>query len=91
MKLIAEMTLEELQDYAAALEEEKTALEGQVTERDTSIAELTETNLALQKRNNTLFMQVEQGRKSSGPDQGQPEQVETCEDFALNKLKGVLR
>ena len=91
MKAIAEMSLEELQDYALELESKKTALETQLTEKDNSITELTDTNLKLQMRNNALFMQVEQGIKKTPQSQEDPEEVDTCEEYAIKNLKGVLR
>ena len=90
MKKIAEMTLEELQDYALQLETDKTSLEAQITEKDTSIKDLTDTNLMLQQRNNKLFMQVEQGQRAP-EEQEEPEKVETCEEFAINNMKGILK
>ena len=89
MKKIGEMTLEELQDYALQLEGDKATLEAQITEKDTSIKDLTDTNLMLQQRNNKLFMQVEQGQRA--PENNEPEKVETCEEFALNKMKGIIK
>ena len=91
MKAIAEMTLTELQDYALSLEQSKTALEGDLSAKDAEIAELRTTNTALQDRNNRLFMQVEQSVKGQDGEDSEPEPVETCEEFAMTKLKGIIR
>lgn len=90
MKKISEMSLEELQDYALQLETEKTSLTDQLGEKDGKIKELNDTNLLLQQRNNKLFMQVEQGQKED-PKPEEPEKVETCEEFALKNMKGILK
>lgn len=90
MKKISEMTLEELQDYALQLETQNTDLTAQLGEKDASIKELNDTNLLLQQRNNKLFMQVEQGQKED-PTPDEPEKVETCEEYALKNMKGILK
>jgi len=90
MKKISEMTLEELQDYALQLESDKTSLETQIGEKDASIKDLTDTNLMLQQRNNKLFMQVEQGQKEEETSE-EPEKVETCEEYAIKNMKGILK
>lgn len=77
---IAEMTLEELQDYALQLQEKNASLEEDKKVLTGSVEELTGLNKQLQKRNNDLFMRVSQGV----PDEGvkEVEKVETCEEFA---------
>lgn len=88
MKKIAEMTLEELQDYALQLEGEKKELSDQITAQQSSIDELNATNLALQQRNNRLFMQVEAGQKDP-QSSSDPQPVESCEEFAQRTVKEV--
>lgn len=89
MKKISEMSLEELQDYALKLEGEKQTLTDQVAEKQTTIDDLNATNLALQQRNNRLFMQVEQGTKDPAPTEEDPEDIESCEDFASRTVKEI--
>lgn len=93
MKKISEMTLTELQDYALTLEQSKTTLEADLTTKNGEIEELRKTNNALQDRNNKLFMQVEQSVKGTEgeEDEGDPAPVESCEEFALKNLKGLIR
>lgn len=88
MKPISEMTLEELQDYALELEGTNATLTEQNTALQNDKDELTKTNLALQQRNNRLFMQVEQGRKEPAKDED-PQPVESCEDFATRTVKEI--
>lgn len=84
---ISEMSLDELRDYALKLEEEKTA----ATEREhtltSSLNEANELNKTLQKRNNELFLKVEQQITGAGEPAQEPKQAETCEEFARNLLK----
>ena len=83
MKKISEMSLEELQDHAVKLESNNKSLTDQLTAKDNEIAQLNEDNKLLQRRNNALFLQVEQGTQERAPEQEQPPQaVESCEDFA---------
>lgn len=86
MKKISEMTLEELQDYALDLESKQTAAEGEKTALNDKIAELTELNQALQTRNNSLLMKVEQ--QHTPTHQAEPAVIESCEDFAARIAKG---
>lgn len=89
---IAEMTLEQLQDYALKLEgEKKTAEEALQAEKEASEA-LRETNLMLQNRNNELFLRVEQAQRgTAGPDPKPAEEpVETAEEFAAKNFKNIL-
>lgn len=84
-KKISEMTLEELQDYALSLEEEKTKQAEEVTNMTQKITELTDLNHTLQKRNNDLFMKVDQQRQNPTKDQpGSADEPDTmtCEDLA---------
>lgn len=91
MKAISEMTLEELQDYAVSLEE-KVASTGQELELSRQEnAELSGLNKTLQKRNNDLFMKVEQRGNGSEEEQQRDEQppTPTCEDVARNLCKEI--
>lgn len=88
MKKISEMSLEELQDYALALEEERETLNTLNTEKDATIEEFKALNLNLQKRNNDLLTKVEQrGTDTPEPD---TEPEISCEEFAKTKLKGLI-
>ena len=91
MKKISEMTHEELQDYAIALEEEKAQNSAKLQQLEGENKSLAELNHTLQKRNNDLFMKVEAQFIQDDPaKQNEPEQVETCEDFAKRLIeKGV--
>ena len=88
MKKISDMTLAELQDYALSLEQDNATLNKTIEDKDTELKELNETNLLLQKRNNELFVKVEQGIKDPEP-QPEPE-VESCEDYALKNIKEIM-
>ena len=89
--LISEMSHEQLQDYALQLETDKKALESKVSEHEASIQELNILNKNLQKRNNDLFMKVEQQTYSDSQESQEQgsEQVQTCEEFAQNLLKEI--
>lgn len=90
MKKIGEMTLEELQDYALQLEDNNQTLTAENGALTTKNSELTEYNQALQKRNNELFLKVEQQVTGKGeePKPDEPKQAETCEDFARKLISG---
>ena len=81
------MNLEQLQDYALSLEQEQASSKERESALQTQITELTDLNKALQKRNNSLFMKVEQG---PNPDIEQPKEktIESCEDFARKLILG---
>ena len=93
MKKISEMTEEEVRDYALKLEQEKDANAQAMADKDKSIAELTADVVALQRRNNSLFMQVEQqGKQPPAPPQEEPEEpTESLEDFAKNNYKEYIK
>lgn len=92
MKKISEMTEDEVRDYALALEQEKQAFTEKEKGYQEKINEVTGLNTELQKRNNKLFMQLEQQGGDDYDDQPEPEKeeqkTETCEDFARRLLKG---
>ena len=81
MKELSEMTREELQDYALQLREEKSVLETEKSDLAGKLEETNELNKALQKRNNDLFMKVEQQGTPQGG-QEPPAPVQSCEEFA---------
>lgn len=84
---ISEMTLEQLQDFALQQQEQITTLQGENATLSGKLGELTELNTALQKRNNDLFMKVEQ-TVAPTPEKPVPQTpTETCEDFARNLIK----
>ena len=89
MKKISEMTLEELQDYAQGLQTRNGELTSQLAEKDHTIEELNATNLALQQRNNRLFMQVESQTTNPTPTKEEPAELESCEDFAKRTVKEI--
>lgn len=86
---ISKMTLTELQDYALTLEEEKTALENSLEAEKQAKDEYIKANLALQNRNNQLFMRLEQQRVTDPEPapQPEPEPEESFEDFAMKLQK----
>lgn len=88
---IAEMTLTELQDYALQLEQDVATRDASITQKDEELAELRNTNLLLQERNNKLFVQVEQGIKGQQDTEDDGDEVESCEEFAIKNLKGILK
>ena len=84
---ISEMTLEQLQDYALSQEQELASSKERESTLTAQITELTDLNKALQKRNNDLFIKVEQG---TNPDieQQKEKPIESCEDFARKLILG---
>lgn len=83
MKKISEMTLEELQDYALDLEGKNKTLKEEKDVEVQKVSELTELNKSLQKRNNELFMKVEQQGSNEDPGKKKEDEVQSCEDFAV--------
>lgn len=81
------MTLEQLQDYALSQEEKLTAAAERESSLNAQVTELTGLNKELQKRNNELFMKVEQ-TVSPEPEQPKQEKTESCEEFARNFVIG---
>lgn len=91
MKKISEMTEDEVRDYALSLEKEKEAFADKEKSYQAREQELTDLNKALQKRNNDLFMRVEQ--QNSAEDHAhekeeKEEKTESCEDFARRLIEG---
>lgn len=93
MKKIAEMTHEELQDYALELEQTVATKDSQIAEKDGKITELGDLNKTLQKRNNDLFMKVSQGNPNEGKDgEPTPEQPpKSCEEYAKDLSKEIIK
>ena len=83
------MTEDQVRDYALQLEEEKTAREQELAEKDTLLNDMRELNTALQKRNNELFLKAEQF-VAPGKAQDEPEPVPSLEDLA-SKISKELR
>ena len=85
--LISEMTLEQLQDYAVKRDEEIASYKDNESKMKTQIEELSELNKALQRRNNDLFLRVEQAPAVDNTPK--PEiKTESCEDFARRLILG---
>ena len=85
------MTLEQLQDYAIKLEETVATNKQELEKATATNQELTDLNKALQKRNNDLFMKVEQYPVNEPqPTKVEPEPIPTYEDMA-NKIYKELR
>ena len=83
------MTLEQLQDYALQLENDKQVNDQALAERDNEIKTLKDINLDLQKRNKELFLKVEQqpqGDPAPSDPTNDPNNVESIEDVVKNKL-----
>ena len=91
MKKISEMTEDEVRDYALQLEGEKSAFAEKEKNYQAREKELDDLNKALQKRNNELFLKVEQqnGVEEKEENKSTPEEkTETCEDFARRLIEG---
>lgn len=84
---ISEMTLEQLQDYAVQLEEDKKVLQEENQTLTAEKATLDDLNKQLQKRNNDLFLKVEQN-VAPPSEQKEEKPVESCEDFARKLILG---
>lgn len=85
------MSLEQLQDYAKTLEDSNAVKDSQIEELTTKNKEVNELNLDLQKRNLSLFKQVEQRPtdQEKKEEEQKPQQV-SCEDFASKNYKEIL-
>lgn len=90
---ISEMTEEQVRDYALSLEQEKASTAQVMAEKDKTINELKDLNLGLQKRNNALFLQVEQQREVTPTEEKESEQevVKSEEDYAREHFKEIMR
>lgn len=88
---ISEMTEDQVRDYALQLESEKTAFLEKEKNYQAREKELDDLNKALQKRNNELFLKVEQQSGVEEKEEAKPtpeEKTETCEDFARRLIEG---
>lgn len=92
MKKISEMSLEELQDHALKLEGDKKTLEQQVQDLKGEVEQTNNLNKQLQKRNNDMFVQLEQqatpGKTDKQENEEEEQQVPSCEEFAKNYILG---
>jgi uncharacterized coiled-coil protein SlyX len=88
-KKISEMTLEELQDYALNQDKTIQGLNGQIADKDKQIADLNTNNQVLIKRNNDLFLKVEQQTTGENKkEENNEDKPQSCEDFAKNLVLG---
>lgn len=83
---ISEMTLEQLQDYAVQLENDKAVSDQALADKENENKTLKEINLDLQKRNKELFLKVEQQPTPSNNPTPEPDDVESYEDAVKNKI-----
>lgn len=87
---ISEMTEDQVRDYALQLEEEKQAREEELAQAKIREQDLRDLNTALQKRNNDLFLKVEQQIVPSQP-QAEPTPAKSCEDVAKTLAKEIMK
>ena len=87
---ISEMTLEELQDYAVKLEESVKAKDSELEQAKAKTVELQDLNTTLQKRNNELFLKVEQtpAPTENSQNEDSPAPQETCEELGAKLFNG---
>lgn len=86
------MTESEVRDYALSLEQEKSATAQLMAEKDSTINELKDLNLGLQKRNNALFLQVEQQKEVKPTEEPiEEEEVKSEEDYAREHFKEIMK
>lgn len=88
------MTLEQLQDYAKTLEDTVATQKTELEDKDTKLNEVNELNLDLQRRNLSLFKQVEQkpSTDSQNNQEGQEQPAHTtCEEFASKNYKELIK
>lgn len=88
---ISEMSLEQLQDYALELKNEVAEGKTREADKEAQINDLRALNTTLQKRNNELFMKVEQQSVNPVEDQkAEQDSLPSCEDFASKNYKEIL-
>lgn len=87
------MTEDEVRDYALELEQNATAHAQTVADKDAVISQLKDDIVGLQRRNNALYMKVEQqGTQPPVDDKPVPEEPkESLEDFARNNYKEYIK
>lgn len=91
---ISEMTEEQVRDYALSLEQEKASTAQVMAEKDKTINELKDLTIGLQKRNNALFLQVEQQKSVTPTEDNEEEQADEVkgeEDYAREHFKEIIR
>ena len=88
---ISEMTEDQVRDYALQLEEEKQAREEELAQAKIREQDLRDLNTALQKRNNDLFLKVEQQIVPGPEEKVQPAPTPTCEDLAHKLAKEIIK
>jgi len=90
---ISEMTHEQLQDYALELEQKDQANQETINTLKGEKEELQGLNKELQKRNNDLFMRVEQQGEGNDPEgKADPEQPpKSCEDTAKDLYRSIIK
>lgn len=80
------MSLDELRDYALSLEQDKQAKDQLITDKDNEINTLKDDVVGLQRRNNELFLRVQQ-QVVPDPVQPTPEpEIESVEDATRNRF-----
>ena len=92
-KKISEMTEDELRDYALELENTNKTLTEERDKVKGDYEELTTLNKALQKRNNDLFLKVEQQHTDTDKKDEQEGNAdpETCEDYGVKISKEIFK
>lgn len=86
------MTLEQLQDHAKNLEDLVATQKTELEDKDNKIKEVNELNLDLQRRNLSLFKQVEQRPTESQEVQEQTTDTPlTCEEYATKNYKELIK
>lgn len=85
------MTVEELQDHALKLQEQLEAEKHARQEQEKKYGELNDLNLALQKRNNELFLKVAQKGSIEEPEGKEEPTALSCEDFTKKYVKEIIR
>lgn len=86
------MTLEELRDYALQLEEKDTANTQLIADMTKANNDLKDDVIGLQRRNNALFLKVEQQAVKPPVDDVKPSvDDKPAEDVAVTKYKDILK
>lgn len=84
------MTLEQLQEHAKNLEDLVATQKTELEDSANKLKEVNELNLDLQKRNLSLFKQVQQPANDSQEGESEPPTM-TCEEFANKNYKELIR
>lgn len=92
MKKISEMTEDEVREYALDLEQKTSAQAQAMADKDSTITQLKDDIVGLQRRNNSLYMKIEQQREQPPQLEEQTEKPsESLEDFAKNNYKEYIK